>query len=241
MKKDRFRFVLSASLLLFLFVSNNTALAISVSSSSSSNAISSSGGGSVWTNPLNALSGDDSYATNSLSSSEDPENQNTNNLKVTGFDFTLPPEAHIDGIELEVEKYASNNTSAANTKDLSVKIIKTSNPSGAENKANSVDYWGVSDTVYTYGASNDLWGDTWTTSDINSPDFGVLFSARLNAQASTITANVDSFKITVHYTMPLLDSIEVSSAVGEMSVPETLQVDGNTLDQFGDSFNATQT
>jgi len=62
--------------------------------------------------------------------------------------------------------------------DAYVQIIKSNGTIGTTNKANTVDAWtSVNGTYYPYGSSSDLWGETWSASDINNSNFGVAFSA----------------------------------------------------------------
>jgi hypothetical protein len=64
---------------------------------------------------------------------------------------------------------------AEDSKDTSVRIVKPGAVIGTENKATNtiVD---PSMTGITYGSSSDLWGESWTYSDVNDSDFGVVVS-----------------------------------------------------------------
>src|SRR5262249_4101780 len=53
-------------------------------------------------------------------------------------------------------------------------------------------------TVATFGNSSDLWGTSWTDSDINASNFGVVY--QVGRTSGTITVNVDYLRITVYYT-----------------------------------------
>ena len=73
-------------------------------------------------------------------------------------------------------------TSSANTDDWDytsveseVKIVKSDGSIGTTNQA-SLAVWGqIANPGYTvYGSAYDLWGETWTATDINDPDFGVV-------------------------------------------------------------------
>jgi hypothetical protein len=56
--------------------------------------------------------------------------------------------------------------------------------------------------VKTYGSSTQLWGETWTQSDINASTFGVVFQAKLDTlfDAEDSTVQVDAVTTTVYYT-----------------------------------------
>lgn len=60
--------------------------------------------------------------------------------------------------------------------DHRVRIIKNG-AIGTTDKA-TADAWPLGSDIYaTYGGSSDLWGETWTPSDVNSANFGVAISA----------------------------------------------------------------
>ncbi|MDD5738513.1 MAG: hypothetical protein PHY72_01095 [Candidatus Pacebacteria bacterium] len=144
-----------------------------------------------WSNPTRIVSSNNSYATARLD-----DNQISHYLKATNFSFAIPFGAVINGITAEIEKKSSNGS---RIKDYQVRIIK-GGAIGAINRAIS-SWWGTSDTYATYGSSSDLWGESWTYSDINDANFGVAISAYKNTAAGgVITASIDHIRITVAYT-----------------------------------------
>lgn len=60
--------------------------------------------------------------------------------------------------------------------DSSIKIVKSDGTFGTTNKA-SATQWTTTDTYISYGSSSDLWGEIWSSADINDIDFGVVLSA----------------------------------------------------------------
>ena len=148
-----------------------------------------SGTGSDWSNPSNAQYSDNNRANCRAAAN----NELTKHLDATGYGFTIPDGATIDGIVVGIEKYGSLNT----VTDNSVRIIKGGSGTGS-NKALG-GYWGTSDAYYTYGASDDKWGTTWTSSDINSSGFGVGIKALI--ATNNYDASIDHIRITVHYTL----------------------------------------
>src|SRR3989339_1843485 len=60
------------------------------------------------------------------------------------------------------------------TYDKYIRIIKSDGTIGSTERA-SVTAWGAS-AFYTYGGEADLWGESWTASDINDSDFGIAVS-----------------------------------------------------------------
>src|SRR5215475_2800095 len=57
-----------------------------------------------WTNPGNAVASDDTYATAA------PGGLSTRYLSANNFDFTIPPPAVIEGIEVTIEKKCNLGT-----------------------------------------------------------------------------------------------------------------------------------
>jgi hypothetical protein len=80
-----------------------------------------------------------------------------------------------------------------NCSDARVRIVK-GGTIGSTDKA-SGSAWPGSDAYETYGSSSDLWGETWTDSDINDSGFGMAIAA-----SGTCEARIDHIEITVHYT-----------------------------------------
>ncbi len=70
--------------------------------------------------------------------------------------------------------------------DAEVKLVKSDGSIGIENKAKT-GVWPSSDEYFSYGASDDLWSETWSASDINDSDFGVVLSVWEDGNAYTKT------------------------------------------------------
>ena len=61
--------------------------------------------------------------------------------------------------------------------ELVSKLVLADGSIGTTNKANTSSYLSSSsDTTITYGASDDLWGEELSTTDINDSDFGFVFA-----------------------------------------------------------------
>lgn len=164
-----------------------------LSASTSAN-VSLSGSSATWSNPGNALSSDNSYASSSLSTNGDF----TDYLQLTNFGFSIGASNTIVGIEVEIEKFGDK------IKDNQVRIVKGGSIGTTDQSDNA--NWSNTDTdSYTlYGASNDLWGETWTPSDINASDFGVAISAiRVGGGGGAAVPNIDHIRITVYFEIPL--------------------------------------
>lgn len=145
-------------------------------------------GTTAWTNPSNAVSSDNVYATVGL------DDEFSNYLKATNFGFNIPAGSTIDGVVVEVER---KSIASDQNKDTNVKLVKGGVISG-NNKADTATYWSTTDTYKSYGASNDLWGVTLTPTDVNASDFGVVFS--VYGFSNFRTGYVDHIRITIYYT-----------------------------------------
>ena len=138
------------------------------------------------TNPSNAQTSDNSYATSVLLIT-----QVSNYLKVTDFSFSIPLDATIAGVTVNIER--SSNT-INGTVDSSVRLVKGDIISGNDKASGAL--WPTADAVATYGSSTDLWGLTLTPTDINLSTFGFV----INASASLAsTAQIDYVSVTIDY------------------------------------------
>ncbi|HJS20460.1 MAG TPA: Ig-like domain-containing protein, partial [Anaerolineales bacterium] len=116
------------------------------------------------------------------------------NLDMTNFGFSIPTDATINGISVEMNRWAS----AGNVSDDTVQLFKAGSLVG-EDKAADGNWDTVTSTVVTYGGASDLWGTTWTPAEINASDFGVTLDLKRGG-SNPRTANVDYVRITVTYT-----------------------------------------
>lgn len=156
--------------------------------------------GVTWTTPSNAASSNNSYA---LFPGAPDFNQTTVYLKCTNFGFSIPGGATIDGIEVIIERKASVQSGVFWVRDFTVKLYKAGTIVGTD-KADTTLKWPTSDTDKTYGSSSDLWGETWTDSDINNSGFGIGIKVTTigggNPKDPNVTAYIDWIRINIHYT-----------------------------------------
>lgn len=145
----------------------------------------------AWSAPGRATTSDDSQAVVSSLTGTDQSRY----LKCTNFGFSIPTDATINGIIVEFE--IRSGSSASEVQDNRVRIVKSDGTVGSTDKS-VAGAWPTTDTYASYGSSSDLWGETWTYTDINDVDFGAALSAK---RFDTIgTALVDHVRITVYYT-----------------------------------------
>ncbi len=141
-----------------------------------------------WLNGDRAYSSNDSYTTET-SESDDQSYEN--------FAFSVPAGATINGIEVKIEAKSSDTAGCA----IQPRIWSESDNDNSDRK--SLEINGV-DTVYTFGASNDLWGNTWIPSDFTDANFYAEFQyddfSGNNCSDSGTTVSVDHIQVKVHYT-----------------------------------------
>jgi hypothetical protein len=152
----------------------------------------SSGTGTVtWTNPGNAFSDNVTYATASV------DGTTTHYIKCVGFGFSIPTGVTIGGIVLSLKRKASGTGNGGVT-DAQVRLYKAGTI-GATNRATATAYT-TTDVTENHGGTADLWGTTWTPSDINNANFGTgVAVTKASSAGAAITASVDVAKLTVYY------------------------------------------
>jgi hypothetical protein len=192
-----------------------------------------------WQNPSNAETQDNQYASVSLTKASPTSHY----LKATGFNFSVPAGATIEGIVVEVDRYGGSGASGGHMiADNSIKLVKGGVIGGDDRSASAV--WSAYDidTYQSYGDSTDLWGLTWSLTDINSPGFGVVISAAKGNANDAQTAHVDHIRITVYYEY---DQAPTDIALSNSSVAENQPVNtvvgtfSTTDPDIGDAFTYT--
>ena len=133
----------------------------------------------TWAMPQNAAISDNTYAHISGSFA-------TQYLKATDFGFALPPDAVIEGIQIDFERRGFK------VFDNRVRIVRNGVVGGTDRSIPG-DWNAFSDVVRTYGGNGDLWGESWTAADINNANFGFAISANV----VTGIAFADAISITV--------------------------------------------
>jgi hypothetical protein len=161
------------------------------------------GSNASWTTVINAKVSDNVYDLVSL-----PNLGFSDRLKLTGFGFTLPSNAIISGIKVEVEKSV---TGGLVIRDKDIMIVKAGVTQTATNKAVTTA-WPSIDAISTYGSNTDLWANTWTGADINNAGFGVAISAERNINSGAPQdARIDFVRITVCYSGLLVLPVKLKS------------------------------
>jgi hypothetical protein len=151
----------------------------------------------AWTNPGNITASDDTYATADTSSNI---TYVTHYLKGLTYGFAIPAGATIDGITVIIHRKSSQAGAVRCTKDSRISLVKAGVVETAD-KADTVTKWPTSEGTASYGGAADLWSGTWTATDINDANFGIVVSATLvQTLDSAVHASVDTITITIDYT-----------------------------------------
>lgn len=122
-------------------------------------------------------------------------------MNATLFGFSIPADATIEGITVEIEAYRATTGGAAVSHRDTAQLLKAGSPVGT-NKGNTAhddsQPIATTATVYTYGGATDLWGTTWTPSEINASGFGFKFVA-YSSYTGYRLHYIDFIRITVDY------------------------------------------
>ena len=150
------------------------------------------GSNKTWTNPGNASPSDNVYST--FGNLTGGVGSYTDYLVATNFGFALPSGIVITGIVVEVERADPS----FRTSDYQIRIVK-GGVIGTTERSGGAGY-SSTDSYQLYGNPGDLWGDSWTETDINAANFGVAISAqRSNPGSTTANARVDDIRVTVFW------------------------------------------
>lgn len=157
------------------------------SSASSYNGI----GASAWNNPGNVYTLDGSYA------DYDSDVGDSEGLDVTGFGFSIPAGATINGIQFDISK--KRGISGASIKDVLIKALQAGSAVGTS-QADTSTNWPVNFTYVSYGGASSLWGASWTNSDVNASGFGIRIQGSQDGNSRNTTGRVDHVRCTITYT-----------------------------------------
>ena len=187
------------------------------------------GTGANWTNPGNAFSPNDTYATVNV------DGTTSDALQCLNYGFTIPAGATILGIEVNIER-KSNSTANGGSNDASVRLVK-GGVVGGSNLATATIY-GTGDKIEAHGSATQLWGQTWTPADINAANFGVQYTGtKPSAAGGAHTLSIDQIQIVVTYSQPPpapnlvspADNAVVTTGTPALDWSDVVDPDGETV------------
>lgn len=176
-------------------------------------------GSVAWVNPSNAGSSDNVYTTFTGGSTSGEE---SHYLKSTNYGFSIPTGATIDGIEVRIERVSDDGTDISYGDKTffsgGIRIVKGGTISSTDLSDGSV--WSTTEQYDVYGSSTQLWGETWSSSDINSSLFGFVVSAVASKGPfdDDVVGKIDNTQIKVYYTEGT-PTASVSPITTTLSIP----------------------
>jgi len=151
-----------------------------------------------WSSPSSAADSDGVYSTVTVTKTSPVSSY----LEATGFGFTLPLSATIDGITAEVDGNYPLIVQGPGITSY-VKLTKAGilqSDSISSNALNTSDSWA------SFGGCSNLWNNTFAASEINNSGFGLAYSAIYKPGGGGLGGNgpvmvsIDAVRITVCYT-----------------------------------------
>lgn len=154
---------------------------------------------------------------------------------VNDIDFGVVISADVpDGAIASIDAVTITIHYTTTVSDDRVRIVTALASIGAEEKA-AAGAWPTSEATKTYGGAADLWGESWSPTQINDIDFGIVIAADLGEGA---TARVDWIKIAITFELAgVIDSVVklvVSGAVeGDSKAIAALWPDADAVQDYG--------
>jgi len=140
--------------------------------------------GSITT-PENSVAQDNAYAV---------YNDSNSYLQVDTFGFSIPSNAIITGIEVEVQAKATTPSGFPQ-----VDISLSSDDGDSTTAEVSTDTLTASEQTFYVGGMGSLWGRSWTPDDFDDGNFAVEIGCFL---ASAVSVDVDGIRVRVYYSLP---------------------------------------
>ena len=148
--------------------------------------------GEPWSSPSSAASSV-YYATTTIHQhTHPPYDLYSQCLNATGFNFSIPSNATILGIQVAIWVYVSNDST-----DMQVQLL-SNGPTGGVIGSGPIG--NLSPENLALGGWNSAWGVSWTPAAINQSNFGAAVQAFFPSGTDPVTVSVDEVQITVFYT-----------------------------------------
>ena len=109
----------------------------------------------TWTNAGGVTADDNNYVSVTNSSGGTAQ---THYLRATNFNFEIPVDATIDGIQVTIGRFVSVNQTGTDARDAVVSLIKAGSVTGSNLAVTGTD-WPTSEGLATYGLlTSNSWG-----------------------------------------------------------------------------------
>jgi len=120
-------------------------------------------------------------------------------IQTWDYGFNIPLGAEIRGVIVSIKRKQDVNTDCIFS-DESVELMYAGNTVGVPNITQQGVPWDTNwETVY-YGGATDLWSNSWTPSQINSPTFGVRYLPQVSAPTGGVNIGyLDCITVDVQY------------------------------------------
>lgn len=170
--------------------------------------------GGSWTTPAYAYVANENPASVRYATRVTNTSNNSNTMQAyRSFGIVLPAGAVVTGIEVQAEAYADDSSGCEFGVSLNHANVGVSDPSWTTPQV--VALTGSETPAGTVGGQNDLWGRTWTKSQVENANFRVRVQALDPGPACNDAATVflDVLEVKVHYTtsVTIPESYEVRS------------------------------
>lgn len=134
----------------------------------------------------------------------------------SGFGFTVPSNATITGVQLDILQRVSSPGGGIHD---SVLTLAMNGVAIGNNKASSTNWFDTPQTQI-YGGSTDTWGNVLSVNDVNDSGFGILYN--ITNTSYDQTASVDFMSMTIHYQIG-------TSSFSQSSIPCLVNLNENSL------------
>jgi len=172
-----------------------------------------------WTNPANAYTSNNGYATSSTTNAQ----QGWSSFGIP----SLPGGATVDGIQVQIEAHSS----PANCR---ISVALSWNNGGSYTTSQTITGLTTSDALYGVGGTTDTWGRTWSSSDLTNANFVVRLQDADSCSAHTIS--VDQVQVLVAYhTTTFVADANLTDPNGAALAPQGFW--GTVMSQGGESLN----
>jgi predicted heme/steroid binding protein len=134
----------------------------------------------------------------------------TNKLVFNYFNFSIPTDCVITGLEVNVSAYKDTSDDANGVvKDIYIVLSKdlVDDATVIQNKANNNILYNVNNSGYswnfTYGGSTDLWNQSWTPDDINTTNFNLKLQYSMYKNNNTdVKMYITGVQVKIYYNQP---------------------------------------